>query len=54
MQLVPDPAPAEFQNGALPAAFDALGLAFEEHDESVGDAAERMSIADLRTDMLGR
>jgi hypothetical protein len=35
-------------------AFQALALAFEEHDESVGDAAERMSIADLRTDMLGR
>ena len=39
---------------ATRAAFDALGLPFEEHDESVGDAAERMSIADLRTDMLGR
>jgi hypothetical protein len=35
-------------------AFAALGLPFEEHDESVGEAADRMSIADLRTDMLGR
>jgi hypothetical protein len=39
---------------ATRAAFEALGLPFEEHDESVGEAAERMSIADLRTDMLGR
>ncbi len=39
---------------ATRSAFRALGLDFEEHDESVGDAAEMMSIADLRTDMLGR
>jgi hypothetical protein len=35
-------------------AFAALNLPYEEHDESVGEAADRMSIADLRTDMLGR
>ena len=40
--------------GATRDAFEALGLTFEEHDESVGDAAELMSIADLRTDVLGR
>lgn len=39
---------------ATRAAFKALGLDFEEHDESVGEVAEMMSIADLRTDMLGR
>ena len=35
-------------------AFAALELPYEEHDESVSDAAERMSIGDLRTDMLSR
>jgi hypothetical protein len=39
---------------ATRAAFEALGLTFEEHDAGVGEAAELMSIADLRTDMLGR
>jgi hypothetical protein len=32
-------------------AFDALGLAFEEHDDSMAGVADRMSIADLRSDL---
>jgi hypothetical protein len=34
-------------------AFSALGLAFEEHDESAGIPADRMSVADLRSDLRG-
>jgi hypothetical protein len=34
-------------------AFTELGLAFEEHDDSAGIPAERMSVADLRTDLRG-
>ena len=32
-------------------AFGELGLAFEEHDDSMGIAADRMSVADLRSDL---
>ena len=34
-------------------AFGALGLAFEEHDDASGIAADRMSVADLRSDLKG-
>ena len=34
---------------ATRAAFEALKLAFEEHDEGAGLGAEKMSIADLRS-----
>lgn len=34
-------------------AFNALGLAFEEHDESAGIPADRMSVSDLRSDLRG-
>jgi len=32
-------------------AFTGLGLAFEEHDDSMAGVADRMSIADLRSDI---
>jgi len=34
-------------------ALGALGLAYEEHDDSMGIAADRMSVADLRSDLRG-
>ena len=34
-------------------ALGGLGLAYEEHDESTGIAADRMSVADLRSDLRG-
>ena len=36
------------------AAFEALGLPFEEHDEGLGTTVEGMTVGDLRADMLGR
>jgi len=33
---------------ATRSAFEALGLAFEEHDESAGSPPDRLSVADLR------
>ena len=34
-------------------ALAALGLAFQEHDDAAGIPAERMSVADLRSDLRG-
>jgi len=34
-------------------ALGTLGLAYEEHDDSMGIAADRMSVADLRSDLRG-
>ncbi len=35
-------------------AFQALNLAFEEHDDGFREAAEQMRVADLQADRLGR
>jgi hypothetical protein len=34
-------------------ALAALGLAFQEHDDAAGIPADRMSVADLRSDLRG-
>jgi hypothetical protein len=34
-------------------ALSALGLAFEEHDDTAGIPADRMSVSDLRSDLRG-
>ena len=39
--------------GATREAFGVLGLAFEEHDDTTGIQADRMSVADLRSDRRG-
>ncbi len=39
---------------ATRAAFEALGLAFEEHDDGFSEAAQQMRVADLQADRLGR
>ena len=39
--------------GATREAFGVLGLAFEEHDDTTGIQADRMSVADLRSDLRG-
>ncbi len=39
---------------ATRAAFQVLNLAFEEHDDGFGEAAEQMRVADLQADRFGR